>query len=99
MRDFEIIELIQRSTALPPTLAAELVRALPKLPPEKVEWIISILQMGQTADTRYNEAVARMEEVLRANKLLVDQEVIAVSEPVLDNIMAEFEEELDLLMK
>jgi hypothetical protein len=99
MRESEIIEAIQTSTVLPPTLAAELIQALPRLSAEKVGWIVSILQQAHTADIRYSMAVARIEELLRANQTSIEREVMTASEPVLNNILAEFEEELDLLTK
>lgn len=99
MRQSEVIELIRATTALPPTLTAELLEALPTLPNEKVGWIVSILQQAHIADVRYQEAAARIEELLAANKVVIEREVTVTSKPVLEDIMAEFEEELGFLEK
>lgn len=99
MKDLKIIEAIQSSSLLPPTLAAELLQALPTLSTEKVDWILSILQHGNAAERRYSEAAARIEELLKENRSEAEREALFVAEPVLSTIMAEFDSELELLLK
>lgn len=99
MKDSEIIEVIQSHTLLPPTLAAELIQALPTLPTEKVGWIVAILRQAQEADQRYHLASVQIEELLKKHHSAISREAESVAEPVLDGIMAEFDEELTLLME
>jgi len=99
MRDQEIIEAILSSPVLPPTLASEFVKALPTLSTERVAWIVCILQQANEADKRYTGAAAHVLELLEINAASAEKEAAQVAEPVLADIMAEFESEMEMLMK
>lgn len=94
MDTVEARAFITESEVLPPSITDALLRHLNSLPPERVGWLVAILDQAKRADEKFGRVSREFVSTLAALRAAAMKRVTNEESAIL----AEFERELDKLL-